>query len=412
MDIPYMAKGGAWTTVRFFITTATSLAAMVAFGNLLPKETYGIYSYLMSLSGSLGFLTLAGIGTGIVRAVARGQENVVPYSLKLQLRYNLLATTAIAGIGFYYAYQGNFTFAVSLWILSAVMPVSTAYHSFESIFIGQKRFDVLAMTTSISAIIAAIAAVAALLFTDNVVILMSVYGFFSLVPSFLSYRYASRFISDRSEPKSETISELRRTSFHLTYAGVIGTVAQYLDKLILFQIAGPAALAVYGFAIAGPERLKALVKNVVSVILPRFAEENFEKASRFPLSRVFGSIGLGLAIAVAYISLTPLIFRLLLPQYLDAIPYSQIYAIALAAIPLTIYVGNIFAGQNMLRAIYLHSISGYVTRIVLLIILGPLWQMWGIVIASVTSYTLTAIYGVVILGVEKRRLRKKNEQRI
>ena len=103
MDIPYMTKGGAWTALRFFITTATSLATMVAFGNLLPKETYGIYSYLMSLAGSLGFLTLAGMSTGIVRAVARGQENVVPYSLKLQLRYNLLATAAIAGVGFYYA---------------------------------------------------------------------------------------------------------------------------------------------------------------------------------------------------------------------------------------------------------------------------------------------------------------------
>src|SRR3989338_4699467 len=52
-DAVYLARGGSWMTLSFVVGTLCSIVTMIAFGNLLPKETYGTYSYLLSLWASL-----------------------------------------------------------------------------------------------------------------------------------------------------------------------------------------------------------------------------------------------------------------------------------------------------------------------------------------------------------------------
>src|SRR3990167_6226029 len=78
LDMRYLVKGGFWTTASFAVGVVSSIITMVAFGNLLPRETFGTYNYLLSLGASLSFLTLSGTGVAVMRAVARGYSNVVP----------------------------------------------------------------------------------------------------------------------------------------------------------------------------------------------------------------------------------------------------------------------------------------------------------------------------------------------
>jgi O-antigen/teichoic acid export membrane protein len=117
------------------------------------------------------------------------------------------------------------------------------------------------------------------------------------------------------------------------------------------------------------------------------------------------SIFIGIAMAGTYILLSPFLFQIFLPKYIDAIKYTQVYALGLLAIPTTAYIGNIFGGQNMLRAIYAHTLTGYIVRISLFLLLGWKWQIWGLIAASIISSFLTAISGIIILKMETRRLR-------
>src|SRR3989344_1851820 len=94
-DMVYVARGGFWTTLRFAIGMLTSVATIIAFGNLLPRENYGIYNYLLSLGASLSFLTLSGIGPAVVRSIARGFESVARYALRLQIKFNLIAVLVV-----------------------------------------------------------------------------------------------------------------------------------------------------------------------------------------------------------------------------------------------------------------------------------------------------------------------------
>jgi O-antigen/teichoic acid export membrane protein len=406
LDMVYLAKGGLWTTFSFSVGLIGSLATMIAFGNLLPRETYGIYTYLISLGSSLAFLTLTGTGPAVTRAVARGAESVVPEALRLQLRYNLLAIATVAAVASYYLFKGNGTFGVALFLLAVAYPVAEAFHIYANILTGRKRFDLLAKVTTLITLTGALTTVVTLLLTDNVLIIIGVFAFMSLVPKVFAYRWIARSL-EKQEPDPEDVSEMRRTSFHITGAGIIGTIASYIDKIVLFQIAGPIALAVYGFAIAGPERLKSLMKNWLSIALPRLTENTLSEIRRVFYKRVVLSVLVGAMLAGFYILLAPQLFHWFLPKYADSVLYSQVYSLGLLVTPAVIYIANIFSAQNMLRAIYAQNLGNHLVRIVLFVVGAWLWQIWGLVIASIVSHAVNAVYGIAIWEWEMHRLVKK-----
>jgi O-antigen/teichoic acid export membrane protein len=409
LDMIYIAKGGLWTTLSFSTGLIGSLATMVAFGNLLPRETYGIYTYLISLGGSLAFLTLTGTGPAVTRAVARGIESVVPEALRLQLRYNLLAIATVTAAASYYLFKGNVTFSVALFLLAIAYPVAETFHLYANILTGRKRFDLLAKVTTLITLTGALTMVVTLLLTDNVLTIIGVFAFMSLVPKIFVYRWVTRNLK-KQEPNPEDLREMRRTAFHITGAGIIGTIASYIDKIILFQIAGPISLAIYGFAIAGPERLKSLVKNWLSIALPRLTESTLREIRRVFYKRVFLSVLIGAVLAGLYVFLAPQLFRWFLPKYSDSVLYSQIYSLVLLVTPPAIYIANIFSAQNMLRAIYAQNLGNHLVRIVLFVMGAWLWQIWGLIAASIISSVINSIYGIILWEIEYRRLMKKNEQ--
>ena len=402
LDLIYVTRGGFWAAVRFVAGFLASLVSMITFGNLLSKENYGIYNYLLSLASSLAFLTLTGIGPVLTRAVARGEEQIIRYALRFELRYNLLSTAVIAAGGLYYYAKGNLVFALSLIILAVVIPMEAAFHIFESVFTGRKQFDTLTIISILSAFASTLATVGALLFTKSVVILVLMYSLTSLGPSSLAYYFASRKVP-RTKPSAEEIGELRRSAFHITGAGLLGAAAQYIDKITLFHFAGAAALATYGFAIAGPERLKGVVKEWVNITLPRLAEREIHEIRHVFYTRIGLSLLVGAGCAAVYLVAAPILFHLLLPKYLDSIAYSQVYALGLVFIPPLIYMGNIYYSQNMLRAIYITSTTNQVLRITLFIVFGFLWQTWGLVFAFLLAQILGTVFGIIIWEWESRR---------
>ncbi len=403
LDLVYLAKGSLWTTLSFAVGTIASIVTMIAYGNLLSRESYGTYIYLMSLGTSLSFLTLSGTGTGVLRAVARGRENIIPEALQLQLKYNLIAIATVLSAATYYWYKGNSLFAGSLTLLAIAYPLAEAFHIYVQIFMGRKRFDILTKLASITTLIGTISIVITLLFTDKIIILITVYTVISILPNIIIYLYATKNI-DKTVPSQKEIGELRRTAFHITGAGLIGTAAQYIDKIIIFQVAGPSTLALYGFAIAGPERLKSLLKNWMGIALPRLAETSLQQIRAVIYKRIFLSLLLGLVLCLSYITISPILFKMFLPKYLDAITYTQTLSLGLIVAPAFIYIGGIFSSQNMLRGTYMLSVGTQIIRITLFIILGWLWQIWGLIFAYLISILFNAIYSIVIWEMETRRL--------
>ena len=70
LDLKYFASGGFWTTLGQGINAILAFALTIAFANMIPKETYGIYRYILSIAGILNIFTLKGMNTAVVQAVA------------------------------------------------------------------------------------------------------------------------------------------------------------------------------------------------------------------------------------------------------------------------------------------------------------------------------------------------------
>jgi len=51
-----------------------SFAAMVAFGNWLPKEAYGTYQFVLTGLGLLGIFSLPGINTALIKSTAQKKD--------------------------------------------------------------------------------------------------------------------------------------------------------------------------------------------------------------------------------------------------------------------------------------------------------------------------------------------------
>src|SRR3989344_4903049 len=106
-DMVYLAKGGFWITFGQSFSTLLSLVLIIAFANLLPKETYGTYRYILSLASIFNVFTLTGMNSAVARAVAIGHEGALRTSVKYQLKWNLLMLVAFFTLGGYYLANGD-----------------------------------------------------------------------------------------------------------------------------------------------------------------------------------------------------------------------------------------------------------------------------------------------------------------
>ncbi len=121
-DMIYLAKGGFWLTLGQGVSSVSSFLLAIAFANLLPKETYGTYKYIMSIVSLLAIPTLAGMNTAIIQAVARGYEGSVMPAFKTKVKWGLLGGLASLILTGYYYFQGNNTLAISFLITAVFVP--------------------------------------------------------------------------------------------------------------------------------------------------------------------------------------------------------------------------------------------------------------------------------------------------
>lgn len=180
-----------------------------------------------------------------------------------------------------------------------------------------------------------------------------------------------------------------RYGFHLSVSEIPSIVATYLDSLLLYSFLGPSALAIYSFALAPVEQLKSVFDTAATVSMPKLAtkvttpEDRRLVRAMLPSKLYRASLLTGTAV-LAYILAAPFLFRFLFPQYADAVPYTQIFALSLILFPLGIF-GTALKAEGAMKEIYMFSIGAPVIQILVLLILIPLYGLWGAIFARLGS---------------------------
>jgi O-antigen/teichoic acid export membrane protein len=190
---------------------------------------------------------------------------------------------------------------------------------------------------------------------------------------------------------------------------VISTIANYLDRLLIFHYLGAAEVAIYSIAIAPPEQIKGLFKNISILALPKFAQRTKEEIKKTMVGKIWKSVLILLVVTIVYIILAPLIFKLFFPKYPESIIFSQIFAISLVTISLLIPYSALQA-QASKKELYLFNIFYPLFQIIALSIGVYFYGLMGVIIARILTRFFSFALSIYLMYSEKLFFSKNNNQ--
>ncbi len=378
-DMVYLAHGGFWLTAGQIITAGASFVLSIAFANLFPKAVYGTYRYVLSVASTLSAFSLTGVGTAVVQSVARGFENVIKSAFWMNVRWSALLVAISLGGSMYYFLQGNIVLSVSLLFIGSFSPFLNSAHLATYYANGKKDFKRLSVYNIVKGVVPALILIITVFLTQNVLIIIFVYFLANTAIALLTYRDALRFY----KPNRVDDPQILDYSKKLSVISILSTITAQADKILIFTSIGSAELATYAIAVAFPEQIKAALRNLTFLMIPKFAERDPEHVLELRGKIMKMGIML-LVITVAYVIVTPVLYKIFFPAYVDAISFSQLYGISifssLAIIPTSILTAH-KRDKSLLRV----NTIGSIIQLALLGIGIYFGALWGVVIAKVVA---------------------------
>lgn len=397
-DLGYLARGGFWLTLDEVIGSIVALGLSIAFAHFLPKEVYGTYRFLIALFWTLTACTVTGLPTAISQAVARGHEGAFRSSFSFSIRWSIpFALLALCGSGYYF-YNANTELGLGLLIIAAFGPFMQTAYLWGPYCMGNKKFDLLAVCGIVFSIFPALTLLITMYFFRSPLMLLLSYLAGSVVVGLL----ISLFIFVRYRPNREQDVEFQTVRWHFSAMNLLATIAQQVDKIVVFHYLGAIDLAIYAFATALPEQVKNVLNTVSTLAFPKFVQRPFADIQRNFWYRLWGFTGLLVLAALAYALAAPFIFDLFFPAYHDAIFYSQIFALSLIPIGSALPTALLQA-QNAKRELYILNVLGPMFQIGTLVILTSTYGLIGTLIARIASRAWSFILASILVKVYMRR---------
>lgn len=361
-DMVYLMSGGFWLGGGHVLTIFVSFFTTVALGYFLPKTGYGDYRYVLSVFAVLSAFTLTGLNTAIIQAVARGFDGSLRQGFRLSVRWSGLAVAGALTGSAYYFWRDNTFLSTALLMIALAMPFFHGFGLFASYINGKKDFKRLSIYNAISNVVPSLTLIGAVYVTDNILLVVLTYFLSHTILGYLFYKKTLRVYA----PVDTIDPDLASYSIKLSILNVIGIVTTHIDKVIVYTTLGAVELAVYGFATAFPDQIRNLLKNLYTMMVPKFTEQQ-TRGGTIELSRKVKQLSLLLLVATGvYIFVAPHLYALFFPKYPESVFYSQILALsifsALAMIP-----SSLFVAQKKEKELAQATIVGSVMQIMILI---------------------------------------------
>jgi O-antigen/teichoic acid export membrane protein len=396
-DMVYVAKSGFWLSVGQVLATIFALTLSVFFANKISKEVYGNYKFILSVTGILSSLSLTGMGTVVIQAVARGAEGVLKDAVRTSLKWSVLMIGTAIGLSGYYFLNDNSTLAIALLVAGVALPLTNSFSLYGGYFSGKKDFRRGTMYWAISQGLVTLGLIIAGTLTHDVLTLIIVY--FTITTGTTVYAYIHT-------TSKYPLNEVRDDSLvtygkHLSLMGLFGTLANQLDKILVFHYLGAVELAIYSFSQAIPEQIKGSFKNLFNIALPKYATLPEKDLRASIVKKTIQLTGITFVIVLAYILFSPLVFKLLFPKYLESVFYSQIYILGLLAIPGISLCSTYFQLRKATKTMYKLNVISNVTTIILTFLLIYHFGLVGAVIENGVSWLIMLIINWYYFATEK-----------
>jgi len=381
-DMVYLASGGMWYMLGTLLSLLISLGTALAFANLIPKETYGAYQYILSITDIFGILMLGGIDSALTRSVARGQEGSLFDALRAKIRWGLLGGAGSAIFGAYYLLHGNPLFGGAFIIAGMAIPFWETPGIYAVYLQGKKEFYYTNAYGVATQFIAALVIVPTLYFSKNLLVILAAYLVsWGLARTFFFYLAVKKF-----PPNKERDPGMIRYGKHITVMSAASSISGNVDTILLWHLLGPAAVAVYVFAQTMPLKIAGISKIANRIAFPKMAAREHETLQKTLPPKILPLCLLAAMLTAAYIIAAPFIFAIFFPQYREAVPFTQILSILVVLQPFSLLASSL-AAQAKQKALYIYNLGVPLVRIALFLLLIPPFHLWGAVAALILIKT-------------------------
>jgi len=387
-DNIYIARQGSYLGLSSFVFSLTALISALVFARYLPKETYGQYKYILSVIAIFYTASLGGLDAALLRAVAKGFDRTVHLVFRTKLKWNLLASLGALLVGFYFLSQDNQLFFWAFLTAAFLIPLQESPKIYQAYLDGKKKFNKRALYTSLTRIIQASFLIAVVVLTKNLLLLIVVYFITdTLLANFFFIRTLHQY-----PPKSKQDKKSISYGKHLTLMNIIKGLSDGLDEILIFAFLGPVQVAIYAFAVLPIAHLRKPLKILVEIAAPKLVQRKEEDLKKQLPAKIIKALFLiVIPLIIFYILIAPWAFRLLFPQYLESIPFSQLAALHLLSFPAVMLVQALRAHKKT-KGLYRIYIFGPLLRIALLCLMVPFYGVAG----AILSRFFTILFSIAL----------------
>lgn len=386
-----------WLFADKVVRMGLGLLVGVWVARYLGPSQFGLLNFAGSFVTLFSAVALLGLESIIVRELVRAPVN----------KEELLGTTFFLRL-----LSGGFSFAAAMLAISIIRPQEPTTHILVALSGGLlifQAFDVIdlwfqsevrsryVVMAKNGAFLLSAALKVALVLAGARLVAFAAANFLEIalgaVGLIIVYRMNGEFIF-RWRARSAKVRELLKESFPLLLSGIVFMVYLRVDQVMLGQMAGDREVGVYAAAVRVAEIWYFIPVAVVSSVFPNIikARESDEGEFYRRLQRLYNLLAfMGYAVAVPVTFLAGWIIRLLFgDSYVAAGPMLAVLVWAGLFANLAVARNAFLLSMNWTRILFLMSLAGAFSNILLNIMLIPRFGGVGAALASIISYWIVA----------------------
>lgn len=380
-DALYLLKGGFWLSLGQIVSSLAGLISAYFFANFLSKEIYGTYTYCISIIGILSITALQGLSVTLIQTTASGKDGFFLPATKERAKWALIGGFISLGMAVYYFTKHDQILGLACLLISFFIPIFDPLNSYGAFVNGKKDYKTVAIFNATTRFGPMIFIVAALfIFPNNLVAILLAY-----LLSHTGFRALLFFITWKKYHPAEVKDPVAMNfGRHLSFIGALGMIAAEIDKVLVFQFLGPAQLSIYSFASLPISQLKKPTSIIGTLTLPKMSQRNSEELKKSIPRKMLIYFLFLLPLAIIYVLIAPWTYKIFFPQYMEAVVYSQVFAISILLVPVTL-INQALVSQLDKKGLYITKLAFPAIKIILLLLLLPRFHLWGVITASILA---------------------------
>jgi len=300
-----------------------------------------------------------------------------------RIRWGLIGGFISLGFAGYYFLQDNIVLTLGFLIAGIFLPFMDSISIFGSIFSGRKEFRLNSIYGSSLLILRTMGMIAVIFLTQHIGWIILAYFLLNTLSRLALLVILFVFYPPNTEKDPSSISYGK----HLSLMNILGAFAVQADKIIMWHLLGPVALATYSFALSPIAQIQSWFKSIETLAFPKLASSDSEVLKKTLPRKIIRLFFFVVPVVVLYITLAPWLYKIFLPQYINSVLYSQALALILLFLPQKLLASAITAKADK-KALYIITTATPIVRIAGISIFVFFFGIWGVVIGTLLPYAV------------------------